>query len=196
MKLPQISTDNRGFALSESNGLALSERSESNGLALSERSESNGLALSERSESKGFTLFEIIIVVALMIGFFALGSLVDLNIINRRSISAEQATLVSVLQKARNRSMNNIYASEHKVKVDVNSYILSYNNSEGIPVEEFIKRNNNIEIKIEDKNGDVDEIIFEQLSGNLVGFEEIIITLGGSQQDKEIRVKENGLIDW
>jgi prepilin-type N-terminal cleavage/methylation domain-containing protein len=148
------------------------------------------LALSERSESNGFTLMEVMVVIAIITGLFVMGSFVDLSVINRRSIASEQVTLVSVLQKARNQSMNNIYAKSHGVHIDTGEYILfkgtSYSPSD--PANEKIAKNNSTVIS------GINDIVFEQLSGNPSVTGEIILNDGSIT--KTIKITANGLIDW
>lgn len=137
------------------------------------------------STDNGFALVEMMVVIAIIAGLFAIGSFVDLSTMNRKSITAEQATLVSVLQKARNRAMNNMYASPHGVHIKDDSYIIFRETYiESNPTNEIVPRNNKFD------DGDNFEIIFEQLSGK-TNHAKITFTGG-----KYVEVYENGLIDW
>jgi prepilin-type N-terminal cleavage/methylation domain-containing protein len=149
---------------------------------------------------KGFTLFEIIVVIALIAGLFAVGSFVDLSMINRNLLSTEEATLVSVLQKAQNEAMNNIDAKPHGVHIDINAYTLfegtTYSSSS--TTNEVINRNSKIVVSgINDTAFTLPyDIVFEQLSGepNPTGL--ITLKETGGVNQKDINIRSGGLIDW
>lgn len=150
--------------------------------------------------NKGFTLIEILITMGLVGMLFVAGSFMDISSIGRELVISENTTLISTLQKARSRAMNNLYASPHGVYfgTDEGEYIvfrgISYDSND--IANEHIQRNVNVSVSAKDKNGgDFQEIYFEQLSGkpNIVGK----ITLDdGVQTPRVIDILENGLIAW
>jgi len=137
--------------------------------------------------SSGFALIEIIVVIAVTTGLFAIGSFVDTNMTSRRSLSSEQAILVLVLQKARNQAMNNIYASPHGIHIEDDSYVIfrEFPYHESNLTNETIPRNNNFD------DGDDFEVIFTQLSGEPNHTGQINFNGG-----KYIKIEKSGLIDW
>ena len=143
-----------------------------------------------KDKTEGFTLIEILVVMGVVGVFLALGAFVDIKSIGRQSLSAEEATLVSVLERARSRAMNNIFASRHGVHLEDDSYVIfrefpydSDNDSN-----ESIVRNENISFS------GPDEVIFEQLSGNSENPGEIVLDDGENTQ--AVRIFGSGLIDW
>jgi len=129
---------------------------------------------------RGFTLIEILVVVGMITLLFAAGAFIDSSNFGRELLASERATLVSVLQKARSRAMNNVGAEEHNVTLDSDNYLLDG--------DETIERNENIEI------AGLDDITFEQLSGETEDIGEIILSDG--IRSKTITVHGGGLIEW
>src|SRR3989344_3331593 len=65
--------------------------------------------------SRGFTLVEILIVVAILVVIFSFGLFISFDFYKSYSFHSEKSTIVSILQKARNQSLNNINESRHGV---------------------------------------------------------------------------------
>lgn len=138
------------------------------------------------------------VAIAIIAGLFALGSFIDISVINHRSISSEQATLVSVLQKARNESINNINAIQHGVHIDTSAYTLFEGTN-------YISTNSSNQTIAKSSMTDISninsndftapyDIIFSQLSGepSVIG----VITLNNGATTKMITIYNGGLIDW
>ncbi len=137
--------------------------------------------------NSGLTLIEILVVIGIIAMLFAIGSFMDLSSISRGSIMSEQSTLVAILQKARNRAMNNIDASSHGVRLESDSFVIFRVS----PLEEeIIMRNSNIE------PSGLSEVIFDQLSGNTDDHGTIILKDVSGGLLAEVKVFENGLIKW
>lgn len=138
----------------------------------------------------GFTLIEILVVMSIVAILLVAGFFVSFDSYNRESISAEHTALVSTLEKARSRAMNNINQSRHGVHIEDDSYVVfrefPYNPIES--TNEEIPRNSNIIIS------GLDEVIFEQLSGETN--DDGTITLTEGPRTKNIEISENGLINW
>jgi len=146
------------------------------------------------NKSSGFTLIEILVVMGIVIALFAIGNFVDFSNIGRASLNKEEEKLVSVLQKARNRSMNNIGQSRHGVRidpVDKTNFIIfqetPYLENEKIP------RSENIEIDTSSIN--TTDIIFDQLSGQPNKTGNIILS-DNNNTTRNITILTSGLIDW
>lgn len=134
----------------------------------------------------GFTLIEILVALGIVAILFTASSFLNFNSYNRELLESEQETLVSVLITARSRSMNNIDASRHGVKIEDDNFILFRE----LPYdEEIIPRNSNVK-----NTSTLDTVIFEQLSGEIDNFGEII--LSENLKTKKITLLQSGLIDW
>jgi|SRR3989344_1829030 len=149
---------------------------------------------------EGFTLVEVLVVVGLIMFIFVLGSVIDVKYYSREISHSEVSVLVSTLQKARSRSMNNINAIPHGVYLgDQSNYIIfrgiAYDPDED--TNENISKNPNVNLTTEDEDGDeFTEIYFSQLSGNPSVVGEITLDDDNEYQDKKITIEPSGLINW
>ncbi len=141
-------------------------------------------------QSSGFSMIEVLIAIAIASIIFLAGYFTNIESFSRELLISEHLTLVSVLQKARNSAMNNIYASPHGVHIEDDSYVIfrvtPYDINE--PTNEEIYRNEKIAIS------GLDEVVFTQLSGepdNTGTF-----TLSDGVRTKQIKIFKGGLIDW
>lgn len=131
----------------------------------------------------GFTLTEILITMALL-GFIAsLGVGIGIGTYRTQIFGAQVSTLTGLLQAARNRAMNNLYQSEHGVRVEPDSFVLFYGS-----VENEIPRSTLVTL------GGLDEVVFEQLSGETDDDGEI--TLAHEGRSATIEIRGNGRIEW
>lgn len=142
--------------------------------------------------ARGLTLIEVIIVISLISFVVLLSSLVDINYYRRELSASEVSILISALQKARGRAMNNIGATAHGVYLDdSDAYVIFRGNSFDPDADdnEYVPKNPNLALA-----GDFDEVYFEQLSGepNEVGN----ITLSDGALSKTVSLHFGGLIDW
>ncbi len=149
--------------------------------------------------NRGFTLIEILVVMGIVGILFVAGSFMDIGSIGRSLRASEHATLISILQTARGRAMNNIYASAHGVHVEDDEYVLfrEFPYSESESTNEAFPRNENVTISATANLLDADdeiEVVFEQLSGEPENTGDI--TVEDTVPPKEIRILANGLIDW
>jgi prepilin-type N-terminal cleavage/methylation domain-containing protein len=151
--------------------------------------------------NKGFTLIEILVVIGIIVLLFAAGSFVNIRNINSELLRTERATLVSVLEKARGRAMNNIDAKEHGVHIDpaADEYVLfevlvgsAYDPAD--PGNEEIGRNKNVDVDLSDIG--TGDIIFHQLSGEPYDTGEIKLKDTITNTEVKIIIREGGLIDW
>jgi prepilin-type N-terminal cleavage/methylation domain-containing protein len=134
--------------------------------------------------AEGFTLIEVLVVIAVIVIIFSFGALIDLSAINRENLLSSQETLVSLLQKARSRAMNNIGTPPHTLEISADKFLLDD--------DEEIKRNEAITIT---EDGDSTfEVEFDQLSGNSEDLEILLTDSAGNT--KSVSIKKNGLIVW
>ena len=65
--------------------------------------------MSLSQNTMGFSLIEIVVVMAIVALLFSIGAIVGVDTYKNYTFRSEQGVLVSVLEKARSRSMSNIY---------------------------------------------------------------------------------------
>src|SRR5258706_4507626 len=66
-------------------------------------------------QSKGFTLVEIAIVIILLMTIISLGLFISFDFYKNFAFRSEKSTIISILQKARSQSLNNIDEVRHGV---------------------------------------------------------------------------------
>ena len=139
---------------------------------------------------KGFTLIEIIVVISIIAIIISFGMTIDLGVFKRDLFKAEQSTIVSVLEKARSRSMANMFESAHGVCYDsgTDNYII-FRDTCGSAFTEFIPANANIEITFP-------TVTFDQLTGNSNSASDIIIHMKDGVKETDITINHEGKIDW
>ena len=78
-----------------------------------------------RESGKGFTLIEIIITIAIFTVLITLGLLMSMETFRGTLYRSEEATIVSLLERARSRAMNNINQSTWSVCYVAPTYVIS-----------------------------------------------------------------------
>ena len=73
---------------------------------------------------KGFTLIEIMIVLAIFGMILTFGLIATLDSFKRNTVQAEESILVSALEKARSRSMSNMFGSTNGVCYIAPNYVI------------------------------------------------------------------------
>jgi len=138
----------------------------------------------------GFTLIEILIVTAILVILFGMGLFMSFDFYRSFLIHSERDLLVGVLEKARNRAMNNIGESPHGVHITSSSYILFQGTAyaSANPDNEPITSNPAI------TKAGLTDIVFSQLSGDpdTTGS----ITLQSSARTDIININDEGAIGW
>lgn len=141
---------------------------------------------------KGFTLVEILVTLAILTTILAIGAFANINLFRQEQVLREQMILVSVLQKARNKAMNNIDQDKHSVHIENgNSFYVIFtgdNYEQNNTTNELIPRENKIILS------GLQNVTFDQLSGNANEGEILLTDLGG--KIKKITITKNGLINW
>jgi len=146
------------------------------------------------NKNKGLTLIEIIVVIAIFGMIIAFGSIIDLGSFKRNTFLAEQSVLVSVLQKARSHSMNNIFESAHGVCYVSPNYVIFRGRTTCLPTgvtDETIPAN----INIASNSGTIfpSEVIFSQLTGKTTA---VTIHITDGIKSADITINNEGTIDW
>lgn len=144
-------------------------------------------------------MIEILVVVGLLVLVFAVGALTNVGMYTRELSRSEQSDLLTVLQQARGRAMNNIKATAHGVYFgnDLECYY-SFEGTSYDPDDDCDDSGGN-----QDRNMNIEatttiphftEVYFEQLSGNPSETGTITMTDGATGKIKKITIEENGLI--
>lgn len=161
--------------------------------------------------NKGFTLVEVLIVIGLLIMVFAFGLFISFDFYRSYSFYAESDVIVSILQKARNQSLNNINQARHGVYFDISSddlkYVIFECDSENHPqCTDYNERDESKDLVIESSYGmsitpeSSFSVVFEQLSGSCASpnclSDPLIITLSDGRREYEITINNEGAISW
>lgn len=142
--------------------------------------------------NKGFTLIELLIVVAIVIIISCLSLFVGLDFYKSHALSSEREVVVNILMKARNNALNNVNQSPHGVYIDSNGYTIFQGSSyamRDMNYDEFIDINAVI------TSSGLQEIVFEQLSGDLTT-PEGSINLTSNERSVTISLNNEGRINW
>ena len=124
--------------------------------------------------------------VAFIAGF---GLLMGFNSISRGSVAQERDLFLTSLLGARARALANVNESPHGVHIEDDSFVLFEGNSYPGANHRILDRNDAISITPDD------DIIFEQLSGNVVvGVGTIVLSDGA--QSATIDINGVGRIEW
>jgi type II secretory pathway pseudopilin PulG len=147
---------------------------------------------SDKKNDGGFTLIEITIVIALIIIIFGFGLTISFDSYRKDYLKTERDTLISILQKARGESINNINDIPHGFYFDGTDYVLfegfSYDSRD---VSQDLKIAKNPSITIDG----LKEVIFEQLSGNANSVGDITLN-NGIDPTISININQEGRINW
>lgn len=152
--------------------------------------------------NKGFTLVEILVALALLVIIFSFGLFISFDFYKSYAFGAEKSIIVSVLQKARSQSLNNINQAKHGVRFEKSpglKYIIfegsSYdpNNSNNITI------GSSFGISITNPVLSF-EVVFDQLSGNCItsncSTSLLIITVSDGTKSYDITLNSEGRINW
>lgn len=144
--------------------------------------------------SGGMTLIEIIVVVAIFGLIIAFGLTTDLSTIGRNNFRNEQMTLISVLNKARGRAMNNMFETTHGFCYVAPNYVLFRGRATCLPTsvnDELIKADTNIA----SNSGTTfpTEVVFAQLSGKTTT---VTIHITDGIKSADININNEGTINW
>ncbi len=168
--------------------------------------EKENVFASEAKQSllKGFTLIELLVVIGLLGIIAALGLFISMDFYRSYAFRSERSTIVSVLQKARSQSMNNIDEKRHGVRFQGSplQYVLfecsgctTYPGSNS--TDQVISGSYNVSITSPALPLD---IVFDQLNGNCISascataLQSLNVTDSGKTY--HISISPIGQIDW
>lgn len=155
---------------------------------------------------RGFTLIEILIVMALLGLIMGLGLFMSMDAYRGYSFRSESSVVVSVLEKARSRAMNNMYGTAWGVCFDsANKAYVTFRGvayTPGAATNESLPAQAGVTISSLPVCGAPSPIVFQQLTGKL--FPQLtpatsIITLTvveGGHTSASITINNEGTINW
>lgn len=156
--------------------------------------------LNTLNKNKGFTLTEILVVLAILTAIGILTPVLSMDGIRTESFNSEIDKIATILQKARLQSHNNINQRKHGLLISnsngsVNKYILFEGNS-------YILSDKSKEVRYEVESPihlselSKDEIIFEQLSGRVENYGDLIFENPETGKTSHIKINYEGQISW
>ncbi len=156
--------------------------------------------LNTLNKNKGFTLTEILVVLAILTAIGILTPVLSMDGIRTESFNSEIDKIATILQKARLQSHNNINQRKHGLLISnsngsVNKYILFEGNS-------YILSDKSKEVRYEVESPihlselSKDEIIFEQLSGRVENYGDLIFENPETRKTSRIKINYEGQISW
>ena len=145
---------------------------------------------------KGFTLIEIIIVIAILTVIISFGMIVDFSSFSSSTFQNEESKIIALLQKARSRSMSNMFNATHGVCYDnVGFKYKIFKGNIGDSSPDKIEANGNIAISSSpaiflcNSSG----IVFSQLTGNTTG---VTVHITDGIKGADIIINNEGTINW
>lgn len=168
------------------------------------RRNKNGSGVFARKSGAGFTLIEILISVTILATLFGLGLFVSFDFYRSYALASEKNTIVSVLQKARGESLNNIGQVRHGVHFQTTAplqYILFECPAGNPQCTNYTASASDISVPASygiTLIAPVPDIIFDQLSGDCVTCQNptTTITANDGTRSYNITINSEGQIDW
>ena len=158
--------------------------------------------------NKGFTLLEVVIVMGILAIIFSMGIAVSFDFYRNYSFRSEKDTIISLLQKARSQSMNNINQVRHGVRFqNPLQYIVFECEPHEPPCIDYAHANTSRNMAISPSYGTTIsntpfDVVFDQLSGCLrstttaCSADPVTITVSDGPKSYAITINSEGQIDW
>ena len=152
-----------------------------------------------QNNQRGFTFIELLIGVAILAVIFSLSLFIGFDFYKSYSFHFEKNTIVSVLQKARSQSLNNINQAPHGVYfANPLQYIIFECVTPPSPCTSYAHADTSKNIVINPAygisiTGTPFDVIFDQLSG---ASSDRTITVTDSVREYDISINSVGRIDW
>lgn len=146
------------------------------------------------NKTAGLTLIEVLIAMSIAVALLGLGLFVSLDAYRGYIFRSERTVLISVLEKARSRAVNNMYDTAWGVCYDnSNKQYVIFRGSfvSGAPTNDTVPANS--DTVIGPSIHCPSSLVFSQLTGNTSGG---VITLTQSYASSTISVNEEGTINW
>ncbi len=159
------------------------------------------ISISGKGKS-GFTLIEILIVMSLLIAVGFVLAFADFDIWRGYNFRGECDLVISILQKARSQSINNIClgtsctdGKPHGVYIQSNKYTIfqgnDWNNRDDVFDEDYEASSN-----INSAGSTITEVVFSQLSGDVSVEGEIVLNEINGFRSRTIYINNEGRISW
>jgi Tfp pilus assembly protein FimT len=166
-----------------------------------------GQMLNVKSKSLGFTLIEILIVIGILIVIIMFGLFLSFDFYRNYSFRSERNIIISVLQRARSQSMNNINQVRHGVHFQASptlQYIMYECPGNILPCtyaasSADIVVNSSYSINVTSPSLPFD-VVFDQLNGRCIGANcttaPLAMTISDGVRFYNIAINSEGRIDW
>jgi len=150
----------------------------------------------------GFTLFEILVVIAIVGLILAFGTVANVSLITGDTLRSEQSTIVSLLEKARSRAMANMRDSSqgHGVCFNNGTYVIFHDRTTCTPTtgtDEVVPANSII-ATASNFSTTFPTVMFSRLSGRATVMPSgaTIILTDGTTTLRAIDINDEGAINW
>lgn len=150
--------------------------------------------------NSGFTLIEILIAVGVLLILLALGLFLSFDFYKSGLFTADEDMFVSILHRARSRSLSNVNQYEHGVKLASGSFILFQGPGPNLTYatriasrDEQFSMNQTLAVSWPAPG----EVVFDQITGQVhSSFLTGNITITGLQKTATVSFNPEGRIDW
>src|SRR3989344_5669301 len=138
----------------------------------------------------GFTLIEIMIGLGLLVIIISLGLFLSMDLYRSYAFRSEQDTVLSIMHRARTRSLSNINQSPHGVHFEADKYVMF----EGAVFDPLDTSNEEFQTSgVVSHSPATLDTVFDQLTGNTSSG---ILVLSGQGRTATISFNSEGRIDW
>jgi len=147
---------------------------------------------------RGFTLTEILVTLAIFVLMAGIGLFMSFEAYRGATRRSERDTIVSLLEKARSRAMANTDQSEWSVCYDAGDYIIAKGATcDDSTAYDRIEANAGVVAASDFSDFESpNEIIFAQLTGNVVAAPYTIEVVQEGNPPEEITINYEGRINW
>ena len=144
-----------------------------------------------KKQNLGFTLLETLITLAIITSLAGIGLIVGIDAYQRSQLRQEHRSIVSLFEKARIESMNNVGGTGHGVWISGGQAVLFRGNS-------YVTRDPEWDVRVSLAQGlqvqGPDEVVFTRGSGEVAHAGKILLSDG--TQTLAIDITHAGTIEW
>src|SRR3989344_1324426 len=139
----------------------------------------------------GVTLIEIILVIGILIFIISFWIILGFSFFTFGTFQTEESKIISVLERARSRSMANMFDTTHGVCYLAPNYVIFRGTCiVGASTNELILANTNI---AENSGTIFPTLVFDRLTGNTTG---VTIHITDGIKSADIIINNEGTINW
>lgn len=155
------------------------------------------VGLDSHKSGAGFTLIEILIVIAIFTVLIALGLFMSMETFKGSMYRSEEATIVSLLQKARSRAMANVFQTAWSVCYSAPNYIIAHGSGCPAGAYDTVAANAGVATVSDFANvAKFPTVVFQQLSGDTTSASDVSITVVQDSISRPITINHEGAIIW